>query len=81
MFVDSNTGKPLISSLVVFITGGVTLNAEDKMEVAFQQNTDKVLLEADSCFCRVIIPTGHDSYENFEKACTASLIFGGFGYG
>ena len=80
VFLD-DTGKPLVNSLALLITGGVTLNAEVKLEDAFHQNTSKVLLEADSCFKRVIIPTGHDSYEDFEKACTASLTFGGVGYG
>ena len=65
----------------MFVTGTVTLNTDDELEVSYHQSTSKVLLEADSCFNRVIIPTGHDSCEDFEKACTASPTCGGVGYG
>lgn len=66
---DPNTNYSLLSLLVLFITGSMVLGSNEKFDVTFQINEKKTLLEADSCFNKVFIPTSHKSYEEFKNAC------------
>ena len=77
---DENTGYPLSNSLVMFITGKTVLDPQEDLEVAFQIDTRKKLLEADSCFHKVILPISHSCYE-FKAACNLSLLSEAVGYG
>lgn len=78
---DENTGYPLSNSLVMFITGRTVLDPQEDLEVAFQTDTTRKLLEADSCFRKVILPISHSCYEEFKAACNLSLLSGAVGYG
>lgn len=78
---DENTGYPLSNSLVMFITGRTVLDPQEDLEVAFQTDTRKKLLEVDSCFRKVILPISHSCYEEFKAACNLSLLSGAVGYG
>ncbi|XP_068681680.1 G2/M phase-specific E3 ubiquitin-protein ligase-like [Montipora foliosa] len=79
--VDDNTGYPLSNSLVMFITGTTVLDPQENLEVTFQTDTTKKLLEADSCFRKLILPISHGCYEEFKAACNLSLLSGAVGYG
>ncbi len=81
LLADSNTNYSLLSLLVLFITGSMVLGSNEKFDVIFQVNPEKKLLEADSCFNRVLIPTSHQTYEKFQNACCISLKSGAAGYG
>ena len=59
----------------------MVLASDNKFDVVFQNNPEKKLLEADSCFNRIIIPTAHQTYDDFKKACCVSLQSGAVGYG
>ncbi|XP_067031279.1 uncharacterized protein [Acropora muricata] len=78
---NESAGRPLITSLVLFITGSTIIDPQESFEVVFQTNTKKKLLEADTCFNRVLIPTSHKSYEEFADACKLSVMAGATGYG
>ena len=71
----------LAHGLVLFITGSTIIDPQESFEVLFQMNTKKKLLEVDTCFDRVIIPTCHKSYEEFADACKLSVMAGATGYG
>jgi hypothetical protein len=78
-FADPVSGKKMTSILLMFITGSQILVDEFKIE--FNNDPTKSLLEADSCFNKVILPICHDSYANFKKACQSSLAWCSQGYG
>lgn len=78
---DKGHGHNLLSSLLLFITGTTIMDSDLKVDVVFQSNPTKPLLEADSCFSRLTVPTCHSSYEEFKKACTLSIKNGALGYG
>ena len=78
---EENTGYPLSNSLVMFITGRTVLDPQEDLEVAFQTNTRRKLLKADSCFRKVILPISHSCYEESKAACNLSLLSGAVGYG
>ena len=78
---DESTGRTLITSLALFVTGSTIIDPQESFQVSFQTNPEKKLLEADTCFDRVIIPTSHESYEEFARACKLSIIAGSTGYG
>lgn len=71
----------MISSLVKFVNGSAYLHPDDNLQLLFNSNEAKVLLEADSCFNKIVLPIGNTSYEEMKKACMTSLDFGGVGYG
>lgn len=58
-----------------------TMDTSQSYEVKFQENPNQTLLEADSCFNRVVLPLNHKNYKDFKAACLISLQFGGVGYG
>jgi len=66
---------------MLFITGSTIIDPQESFKVIFQTNTEKKLLEAETCFNRVIIPTSHQSYEDFANACKLSVTAGARGYG
>ena len=75
------TNHPILNSLVLFITGASQIDVNETCKITFQMAQGKTLLEADSCFNKVVLPVGHKSYVSFKKACSTSLEFGALGYG
>lgn len=68
-----DTRKTLLHSLVLFVTGSTTMDADLKIEVYFQTDENKTLLEADSCFNKLTLPFANKNYDSFKKACCTSL--------
>ena len=63
------------------MTGSMIFDPQEDIQVLFNSDPKKVLLEADSCFNRIVIPTSHKTYEEFAKAFSSSVTFGAEGYG
>ena len=78
-FSDPVSGKKLTSTLLMFITGSQILT--DELKIEFNNDPTKSLLEADSCFNKVILPICHNSYTKFKQACQTSLAWSSQGYG
>ena len=81
VFADEQTGKTMLHTMLVFITGCQTLQSVEKIYVVFNSDQKKLYLESDSCFNRVHLPLCHNTYQEFHNACLTSLEFGGKGYG
>lgn len=62
-----NTQKTLLQSLVLFVTGTAIMDADLKIEVQFQTEETKTLLEADSCFNKLTLLICHKDYDSFKK--------------
>lgn len=71
----------MIYSLVKFVKGNCNINDDEKLQLDFNTNEKSTLMEADSCFCKVILPLCHETYEDFKKACITSIDFAGVGFG
>ena len=65
----------------MFITASHIVDICEKFEIRFDDENKNVLLEADTCFNRVLLPTKHESYEEFRRACIASVTLGAEGFG
>lgn len=65
----------------MFMSGVASVAASTTYEVKFNDDEKKTLLQADSCFNRIILPWSHSSYNNFKEACVTSLEHGAVGYG
>ena len=81
IYLDETTGYSMATLLVFFMTGSMIFDPQEDLQVLFNTDPKKVLLEADSCFDRIVIPTSHNTYEEFAKAFKSSVIFGAEGYG
>ncbi len=66
---------------MMFITAKFVAGDNERFEIKFDDESKNELLEADSCFNRVVLPIIHENYYNFRKACIISVTFGAEGYG
>ena len=78
-FSDTATGKPFLNSLIVFMTGSAIIDPTDDSQVVFHNDTKKTLIEADSCFNSIILPSFLKPYEEFKESCTISVSSGAMG--
>lgn len=78
---DEQTGKSLLHTMLVFITGCQALQSVDKFYIMFNSDDKVSLLHSDSCFNRVHLPLCHNTYQEFYDACLTSVKFGAIGYG
>lgn len=77
-FIDKDIGKTYLQLLVKFVTGGWQVICKDEWKVSFVEGP---LLESESCFNKVHLPTCIASYSDFKKACLTSFKYGAEGYG
>ena len=77
---DENTGKSITKN-VRFISGSTELHSHDLLEVTYDSDPSKKLLEASTCFSTISLPVAHSCYEDFKQSCLTSLLYGGEGFG
>ena len=51
----------MIHSLIKFVKGSCHIQADDEFVLAFNLDDTKILLEADSCFSKIILPLANSS--------------------
>ena len=76
--VDEGIGKTYLQLLVKFVTGSWQLKCEEQWKISFAEGP---LLQSESCFNKLFLPTCHVSYTHFKQACITSLKYGAEGYG
>ena len=69
------------TDLLIFITSGTILDDKDEITIGFQLFDERRMLEAETCFNKVILPISHTDYESFKKACISSVEYGKVGFG
>ena len=68
--IDKDIGKTYLQLLVKFVTGCWQVMCKDVWKVSFVEGP---LLESESCFHKLYLPTCHASYSDFKSACVTSL--------
>ena len=80
--LDENVG---LSSLLHYITGESSIppmGLKNPIEVDYHPATETaILLGAQACYSKVILPVVHKRREEFFSACIKSLKLGGRSYG
>ena len=56
-YLDESTTYSMATLLVFFMAGSMIFDPQEDLQVLFNTDHKKVLLEADSCFNRIVIPT------------------------
>ena len=60
--LDECTRKPIVSTLVEFVTGSSYLKNDSRPWLLLSGDSTLPLFQADSCFNKIIIPVAHGSY-------------------